>query len=943
MSARGWRTFLLCAAYAWYLHGGHYVRGFQVPPVCPAAAGSRCSIKEFSEDKVTVLSNGDIFEIFARRNTMMNLLDIWCHDKPPDATALPSFPEEQVFSSFSLGCGGIPTHPYSDILQALNVSRSVKGLSLQGATGELTRHHLVGLETLTFIGFERCDLLIAPDTFHATPHLDYLKLFDAGQIFIEYVPNWVKQLELQFTNITSISRAELTRLTNLTALNIRNSDYNISIEAGGHLHQLQLEALNVWLDPRLPETLEEVRLVHWAEITPQPWEGCSALVSLDIDGAAVKALPSGWVARCSRLELLSLEGMRALVTLPGDVLRSAGSLRRMTLTGSPLQHLPAGLFSDTPNLDRISLVGNQLIQLPSLLFIKTKVTTLDLSENKLSGQVLKDTVSFTLKVLYVDDNAHPDHLCPESNNTHKISSFVHLRLNELILRKVGATHICQFWFSLLNKSGQLNLANNHITKLTYDDVIRAAANDIHIYMEGNEVTQLAFDRQDYHSLLKLRQHYCDPGGSFTLQYKIRLFSRLRCDCHMQWGARAMRDCPTLLGGYHDWKCESRVPVRLVPPEELMCAASHDECPVPQPCRCEGRDLMEQPARVLRVTCEHANLTAVPSLPASPAVLWQLRLAHNNIATVSDKLPPNLLELDLRDNNVSRLDVATVTSLKTNKSRVLLSGNPLVCDCTAASSIRALIMHQASFADFQNMTCLGGAAIFQPDECDENYPMNIILPGLLSVLLVAIAALAVGIAWRVELVAVLRGLGCLSRPAESPDDRPYDAFISFSHNDVELVHDIMEQLESGARPYRVCVHSRDWVPGGWIPHLISESVRSSRRTIAVVSEHFLNSAWARAEFREAHAEAMRSAEPRLVIVLLADPKTLTMDDDLRRYLTTNSYLRWGDPWFWPKLRAALPAPREPLPSSAAGPPARSAAAALLAQQQHAFEVTETSDL
>lgn len=87
--------------------------------------------------------------------------------------------------------------------------------------------------------------------------------------------------------------------------------------------------------------------------------------------------------------------------------------------------------------------------------------------------------------------------------------------------------------------------------------------------------------------------------------------------------------------------------------------------------------------------------------------------------------------------------------------------------------------------------------------------------------------------------------------------------------------------------------------------------SSRRTVVLLSQHYLASGWARTELREAAAHAMRHPRlaPRLIVVLVEDEPPKDLDPELHRYVHHNTYLKRSDPLFWQKLRLALPPPRE----------------------------------
>merc|ERR1719357_704854 len=122
---------------------------------------------------------------------------------------------------------------------------------------------------------------------------------------------------------------------------------------------------------------------------------------------------------------------------------------------------------------------------------------------------------------------------------------------------------------------------------------------------------------------------------------------------------------------------------------------------------------------------------------------------------------------------------------------------------------------------------------------------------------------------------------------------------------QIIHSVESPVEASEK-YKCLIHTRDWHAGEMIPDQIIHSVESSRRTIIVLSKPYIQSMWTKLEFRAAHTQALHDKTQRVIIVVRGElPPKDSMEDDLQKYLNLNTYLDSEDPWFWQKLRYALP--------------------------------------
>ena len=75
---------------------------------------------------------------------------------------------------------------------------------------------------------------------------------------------------------------------------------------------------------------------------------------------------------------------------------------------------------------------------------------------------------------------------------------------------------------------------------------------------------------------------------------------------------------------------------------------------------------------------------------------------------------------------------------------------------------------------------------------------------------------------------------------------------------------------------------------------------------MLSKNFIESVWGQMEFRAAHSQAMDEGRSRVIIIIYGQIDNVkNMDPELKTYIKMNTYVKWGDIYFWSKLKYALP--------------------------------------
>ncbi|XP_067670769.1 toll-like receptor 4 [Haliotis asinina] len=137
---------------------------------------------------------------------------------------------------------------------------------------------------------------------------------------------------------------------------------------------------------------------------------------------------------------------------------------------------------------------------------------------------------------------------------------------------------------------------------------------------------------------------------------------------------------------------------------------------------------------------------------------------------------------------------------------------------------------------------------------------------------------------------------------------YDAFVSFAEEDREfVVNELLVKAEEES-DMRLNFHQRDFKPGRPIAHNIIEAVKTSKRTLVILSSHFLKSSWCVHELQMAHMEGVSTGRDVLLIILMEHIPSKEIPVEILYHIQSDSYLEYpleGEKvMFWRNLIGSL---------------------------------------
>ncbi|ROT72102.1 hypothetical protein C7M84_009531 [Penaeus vannamei] len=308
---------------------------------------------------------------------------------------------------------------------------------------------------------------------------------------------------------------------------------------------------------------------------------------------------------------------------------------------------------------------------------------------------------------------------------------------------------------------------------------------------------------------------------------------------------------------------------------------------------------------------------------------ELHLHHNSISYVAsntflDKMSVSLI--DLRYNSLTLLEEAALrlSPRQSPAPLLLLSHNPLECDCGADWLLRA-----AGAGLSGPMT--GGSILPHLGDVGS---VQCRLPGLwhgAMVPLIVVQPQQFLCTYRRHCFTLCHCCDFDACDCEQTCPRNCTCYHdhTWTHNVVDCGGGAKDSTwvcglmapELEASGYRLCVAHRDCTaPSAPVAgRAIAESISCSRRIILVLSRGLVDAEWCRYDFKSATVDALSSVKHRhVVVVLLEDVPRSEMDPELAAITrTAGTTLHPRDPRFWEKLRRAMPSLRPRLRQGLAG--------------------------
>ena len=676
-------------------------------------------------------------------------------------------------------------------------------------------------------------------------------------------------------------------------------------------------------------------------LKPKLFQGLKNVKRIDLNDNNLNHIPKGLFSSLNKLEFLNLANNK-ITAIDKNIFPRHYPLKRLLLQNNYLSAIPTW-FSSLNKLEFLNLANNKITAIDKNIFPRhSPLKRLLLQNNYLSAiptwfSSLNKLEFLNLtnnKITAIDKNIFPRH-----------SPLKRLLLQNNYLSAIPT------WIFNLTKIEVIDLSSNRITGL--QGLYKAMEGTqlrslVRLNLENNNITTLRIPEQ-----FKRKAYYMNQW--FFITFTV---NTLYCDCVM---STSIRDIKIFLPEFDFLECGwphklKKKPIFEVKENQWMSREEPENCPAECVClkRCSDETIV--------INCEGKSLKELPrSLPQG---LIELNLRNNEIKDIRPyPYLTNVTVLKLSNNTIDELQVSTLKNLKhietllidsnqltslprdietMNFKTLALDQNLFKCDCKIKWMKHWLLKNKHRIKDFKKVACASGhtaghqmfsladdkfvcpparnetSSVHRDEKRSpltgtisaSTIPTGTIMAIILGSLLLLIMIVAILLYKYHGEMKVFMFTHFNWHPFDRIDDsdptKIYDAFISYSGDDHQWVVETLQQrLENHDPPYKLCFHYRDFRAGAPIVENILKSVDHSKRMLMVLSPSFARSGWCLLEFRAAHRKVIEDRMNYLIIILLDDVNMAELDEEIKLYMRTNTYVSYSDNWFWQKLFYAMP--------------------------------------
>jgi len=701
-------------------------------------------------------------------------------------------------------------------------------------------------------------------------------------------------------------------------------------------------------------SVQEIRINHSPikDIPVNLFKNCRKLVNLTIQHSLIYDLPVGLFSDTEKIKLIDFSGNK-VNQLDSGLFQPLKEVESLRFIANNLTRLDANLLSSLRQLKTFHFHENHLFDLPKDLFSRNKkLKDIDLSHNNIHTWPQSSHVFEHIRNLDISNNKMvdiPQQFCLNMLNLN-VLNMSHNLIGAKTLGKLDPHDLCflnqglivDLSFNQL-KSVELWKTNtfgstNHTTKPYYHGFhLNLTGNPLACDCMATELKQKIEDTLDneFKDLFTLssKDLICDPDTNPPMvagqMLKNVSFDNLLCPFpSTTFNFKCTDSCRCNFNRFHK---ES-----LVDCTDLAMSTFPTSLPVIEDKRSftapqlhtekisldmTGNQLHNLSQAVEGFTEKHTNLTRYQDITT-------LILTNNSMNYFSHAcLPPRLALLNLDNNRLAKFTQADInffdSLIKNTGLKLKLGGNPYKSTCDSRPLFNFIKNQGSKVGDLDLVEFKNGKKLWKIEKLEEFCRTGLsvaqigVIVSILIILLIVILGLLVWTCYREHLTIWVYSkpyFRVLFTEDLIDQDKPYDVFLSYSHEDEDWVERTLcaglEAPEEGAdaMQYKCCIHTRDWAVGEMIPDQIVQSVESSRRTLIVLSKAYIESMWTKMEFQAAHTQALQDKTQRVILVV-RDKSVIEnkskMEENLQRYISLNTYLDCEDPWFWQKLRYALP--------------------------------------